>query len=261
MSPTQVPARRGPVPGQAAIGLTLAAALVAAWLATHVYGVFFHRWTPAGILAAPLLIALQCWLNVGLFIIAHDAMHGSLAPFRPRLNRVVGRVCLVVYAGFSYDKLLASHLNHHRHAGTALDPDFHADRPDRFWPWYAAFFRGYFGWREMAFMVALVWTYILVLGASPLNAILLWGVPAILSSLQLFYFGTYLPHRHDETPFSDRHNARSNEFSWLASLLSCFHFGYHHEHHDAPFVPWWRLPDERRVRSDAATDPVAAARP
>ncbi|MFA9473554.1 MAG: fatty acid desaturase [Filomicrobium sp.] len=27
------------------------------------------------------------------------------------------------------------------------------------------------------------------------------------------------------------------------SLLTCFHFGYHHEHHLQPDVPWWRLPD------------------
>ena len=69
-----------------------------------------------------------------------------------------------------------------------------------------------------------------------------WALPALLSSVQLFYFGTFRPHRHDDSPFADDHNARSNGFGWLASLLSCFHFGYHHEHHLAPQVPWWRLP-------------------
>jgi hypothetical protein len=33
--------------GQTAIGLTLAAAIVAGWLALHVYSVFFHVLSPA----------------------------------------------------------------------------------------------------------------------------------------------------------------------------------------------------------------------
>jgi beta-carotene ketolase (CrtW type) len=230
---------------QAAIGLALAAAIVAAWLALHVYGVFLHRWMPLGIVAAPVLIAVQCWLNVGLFIVAHDAMHGSLAPFRPGLNRAVGRLCLVFYAGFSFDRLIGSHFAHHRHSGTDDDPDFHAGEPRRFWPWFATFFLRYFGWREFLTINAVVAAYLFVLGAHPANLLLLWAAPALLSALQLFYFGTYLPHRHDDEPFNDAHNARSNEFSWLLSLLSCFHFGYHHEHHTHPHLPWWRLPRAR----------------
>ncbi len=230
---------------QAAIGLSLAAAIVTAWIACHVYSVFFHRWTLTGIAVAPLLVALQCWLNVGLFIVAHDCMHGSLAPFQPRVNRNVGRLCLALYAGFSYDRLISKHFAHHRFSGTAEDPDFHADEPTQFWPWYVAFFRRYFGWREFAVLAMLLATYLLVFKVSPVNALVLWGVPAILSSFQLFYFGTYLPHRHEDDAFGDDHNARSNDFSWMGSLLTCFHFGYHHEHHDKPNVPWWRLPSER----------------
>ena len=77
---------------------------------------------------------------------------------------------------------------------------------------------------------------------------LFWALPSLLASLQLFYFGTYLPHRRDETPFLDPHQARSNGYSYLASLATCFHFGYHHEHHADPSVPWWRLPAFRDGR-------------
>lgn len=231
---------------QTAFGLGLALALVTAWLCCHVYGVFFHPWTAAGILFAPFLILLQCWLNVGLFIVAHDCMHGSLAPFRPRLNRAVGRLCLALYAGFSYDRLIGKHFAHHRHSGTAEDPDFHAGEPRRFWPWYLAFMRRYFGLREFAVLAALLGTYLIVLQAPPTNALLFWGVPAVLSSLQLFFFGTYLPHRHEEEAFADRHNARSLSLSPVVSLVTCFHFGgFHHEHHDSPSTPWWRLPGAR----------------
>lgn len=233
---------------QTATGIALSAAIICAWLALHVYGVFFHAWTLAGLAAAPLLVALQCWLNVGLFIIAHDCMHGSLAPFRPTINLWVGRLCLFIYAGFSYDGLIARHFDHHRHPGTALDPDFHAEDPEHFWRWYAGFIVRYLDWKPLAIMTAVAAVYQFVLGANTANVLVLWALPAILSSAQLFYFGTYLPHRQEELGFADRHNSRSNDFSWLVSLLTCFHFGYHQEHHEHPHEPWWRLPRTRAGR-------------
>jgi beta-carotene ketolase (CrtW type) len=241
---------------QATIGLLLAAAIAAAWISLHVYGVFFHPLEGGGLLAAPMLVAAICWLNVGLFIVAHDCMHGSLAPRRAKLNRLIGRLMLRLYAGFSFDRLVGKHFDHHRHAGTAHDPDFSEAHPRAFWPWYLAFLRQYFGWRELAVLTSLVAFYLLVLGASYPNLLLFWALPAILSSLQLFLFGTYLPHRAEEQDFTDRHRARSNDYSWTVSLLSCFHFGYHHEHHLAPHVPWWRLPAERarlRAASEASS--------
>jgi beta-carotene ketolase (CrtW type) len=230
---------------QTAIGLSLAAAIVLAWAALHVGSVFFLTLEGAGLAAAPLLVLALCWLNVGLFIVAHDAMHGSLAPGRPRMNLWTGRLALALYAGFSFDRLRAKHFEHHRSPGTADDPDFDADHPSAFWPWYLAFFRQYFGWRELAVLTALVGIYILLLGAPYPNLLLFWALPAILSSLQLFLFGTFLPHRSGADPFSDRHRARSSDHGRLTSLLTCFHFGYHHEHHRSPATPWWRLPAER----------------
>jgi beta-carotene ketolase (CrtW type) len=229
----------------AATGLLLAGLIFGGWLALHVYALFFHPLSGAGLVAAPFMVAAICWLDVGLFIVAHDCMHGSLAPGRPRLNRWIGRAALALYAGFSYDRLLPKHFDHHRRPGTAEDPDFSADHPRHFWRWYWAFFRQYFGVREWLILTALVAFYVLVLRAPYPNLLLFWALPAILSSLQLFLFGTYLPHRADESPFHDHHNARSNDYGRLVSLLTCFHFGYHHEHHRSPGTPWWRLPAER----------------
>lgn len=236
---------------QATIGLLLASGIAAVYIALHIYAVFFLELSGWSIVAAVVLVPVLCWLNVGLFIVAHDCMHGSLAPGRPAVNRWVGRVALALYAGFWFDRFLAKHHAHHRHAGTADDPDFAENHPTRFWPWYLNFFREYFGLRELAVLFAIFWTYLLVLGAPPVNMLLFWGVPSILSSLQLFAFGTYLPHRHEgEAPgaarFEDRHRARSNDYPGWLSLLTCFHFGYHHEHHRAPQLPWWKLPAERR---------------
>lgn len=235
---------------QGAIGVSLAVAVLTAWLALHIYSLFFHGLDGLGLAVAPLLVAALCWLNVGLFIIAHDAMHGSLAPSRPAVNRGFGRVALALYAGFSFDALLPKHHAHHRAPGTEHDPDFSAIHPRHFWPWYLAFMREYFGWKQLVVLSAITAFYLLA-GASYSNLLLLWALPAILSSLQLFYFGTYRPHRQEEQAFSDDHRARSSSFSWLASLVSCYHFGYHHEHHLAPSVPWWRLPAERRSRARA----------
>ena len=230
------------------IGLGLAALIAGAWLSLHVYSVFFHPLEGAGIATAPILILGICWLNVGLFIVAHDCMHGSLAPGRPRVNQWIGRIALALYAGFSFDRLLPKHFDHHRHAGTGADPDFSEDHPRHFWRWYLAFFRQYFCLRELAVLTAAVALYTFVLGAPYPNLLLFWALPAILSSLQLFLFGTFLPHRHADEEFGDRHRARSNDYGWLVSLLTCFHFGYHHEHHRSPHTPWWKLPSER-VRS------------
>ena len=231
-----------------ATGLLLAGLIVAAWMTIHVTAIFLIDWTlPGRIFAAPFVIAVQCWLSVGLFIVAHDTMHGSMLPQYPAINRAIGRFCVFIYAGFSYEKLHENHHAHHRNAGTADDPDFDTEHSAQFWPWYLKFFQYYFGWREFATLTVAVVLYLVILQERFPTMLIFWALPAILSSVQLFYFGTYRPHRVDDIPFADKHRARSNEFSPLLSLLTCFHFGYHHEHHDAPWVPWWKLPAHRAL--------------
>jgi beta-carotene ketolase (CrtW type) len=72
--------------------------------------------------------------------------------------------------------------------------------------------REYFSWREFAILTVVGAIYLTVLDAELVNVLAFWALPAILSSLQLFYFGTYLPHRRGEEPFPDDHQARSNAF-------------------------------------------------
>ena len=71
-----------------------------------------------------------------------------------RVNLWAGRLALALYAGFSFDRLRPKHFDHHESPGTADDPDFSADHPAAFWPWYLAFFRQYFGLRELAVLTA-----------------------------------------------------------------------------------------------------------
>lgn len=263
MTPAALPLRRNAVSRfavhrQASIGLGLAGAIVTAWLMVHIAGVFLLPLDGFGWLLAPVVVGLQCWLSVGLFIVSHDAMHGSLAPFRPRLNRAVGRVVLLLYGGIWYDTLVARHFAHHRAAGTGGDPDFHGDGSTRFWPWFGAFMREYVSLGQLARQTGLAALYLFAFHAAPANLLIFWACPALLSALQLFYFGTYLPHRREEAEFADAHRARSNDFSPLLSLASCFHFGYHHEHHTDPSVPWWRLPASRKAVREGAAMPDRA---
>ena len=233
-------ARRLPLTGPA-----IAAAIASAWLTIHIAGIFFFPLHGMWLAWVPVLIVLQTWLSTGLFITAHDCMHGSFAPGRPRLARAVGRVTLMLYAAIDYDRMLPNHFAHHRHVGTAHDPDFDAAHPTAVLPWFRHFFGGYYTHWQLARIVAVLSAYQLC-GASLLNILLFWAVPALLALGQLFYFGTFLPHRHDDAGFVDRHNARSNRMPrWLSALISFPFCGYHHEHHLRPQVPWWALPQTR----------------
>ncbi len=240
---------------QARVGLALAFFVIGAWAIAHIYGLFFYRWDTTSIITAPLLAGLIGWLFVGLFIVAHDCMHGSLAPHRPAINRAIGRLCLFLYAGFDFDTLERKHHLHHRHSGTPDDPDFEPAARSGLLRWYLGFFMEYFSWRQLVFVTALGSFYLHIAGVETANLIAFWALPAIMSSFQLFYFGTYLPHRPGPAPFADEHRARSNAYGWWLSLLTCFHFGYHHEHHLAPGVPWWRLPEQRGAARDTGPAP------
>ncbi|WP_299193784.1 fatty acid desaturase [uncultured Erythrobacter sp.] len=229
-----------------AVGLVLAALIAGSWLALHAYAMFVFELSWASLPQALVMAAVQCWLSVGVFIVCHDAMHGSLAPGWQRLNAGLASVLLFLYAGFRWRVLRDAHFVHHKLAGHAGDPDFDEDNPASFARWYATFFKRYFGWQSLLFVHAVVGVYWLVIGIPMVQIVLLYGAPALLSSLQLFYFGTYRPHYHRSgEAFADSHNARTDGFGRLASLITCFHFGYHLEHHRRPDVPWWALPSAR----------------
>ena len=233
------------------VSALLAGVIGAAWLAIHVGGIFFWQWRAATAPLAVLLIAVQAWLSTGLFIVAHDCMHGSFAPGHPRANRVVGTLCLAAYAALSFRALRPKHHAHHAAPGTEDDPDFHAGAPRDPLRWFVRFFSGYYTHGQIVRITFAAIAY-MALGASLLNIVAFWAIPALLALAQLFFFGTFLPHRHEDAPFADDHRARGNALSPFASVVTCFHFGtYHHEHHLSPSTPWWRLPHLRSAPARA----------
>jgi beta-carotene ketolase (CrtW type) len=205
----------------------------------------------------PLAILLRSQLHTGLFIVAHDAMHGGLWPSRRRWNDALGAVALLLYAALPYGACRRKHQRHHSASGTAADPDFCVDAEARVWRWYGRFMAGYLSWPQMA---ALLGSWALLFGlfrpGHPwigLNVLLFCTLPLLLSSLQLFVFGTYLPHRPQRAPALAAEPCSLNLPVWL-SLLACYHFGYHREHHDHPTLRWFELPRIRAQRHQLTLD-------
>lgn len=195
---------------------------------------------PIGVRIA--LVALQTFLYTGLFINAHDAMHGAIAPRNPRLNNFIGSLSIACYALFSYKSLLKTHWLHHQHPASETDPDFHNGQHKNPIAWYFQFMLNYWSWTRLLGLVVVFHTLRGLLHVSELNLILFWAIPAIASSVQLFFFGTYLPHREPRGGYQNSSRAQSMNWSTFFSFISCYHFGYHLEHHECPHVPWWALP-------------------
>ncbi|MEO6149050.1 MAG: fatty acid desaturase [Mucilaginibacter sp.] len=212
------------------IGLLIALLVLTCW---SVSIVLLMQWDVD--FANPLtyfFILVQMHLYTGLFITAHDSMHGTVSPNR-KLNDAIGFICTFLYASFWYPKLYTKHHQHHNHVHTTDDPDYHNGG---FAAWYFRFMRNYLSIWQVVIM-AIIFN-VLKLWIPQANLLLFWVAPSLLSTLQLFYFGTYLPHKGEH---DNKHFARSQPRNHVAAFFSCYFFGYHYEHHDSPGTPWWKL--------------------
>lgn len=234
------------------VGAIIAMVIIAAWAASLILLLSLEREQILPLLIPSVL--LQTFLYTGMFITAHDAIHGSVFTRRHRLNAGIGAFCLFVYALFSYRNVREKHFDHHRFPGSLKDPDFHDGKNCSFAQWYFTFMRRYITWRQLIGM-ALVFNILhhlvhLAVG----NLLLFWVLPSLLSTLQLFYFGTYLPHRRPTGGYTNRHHAVSSSLGVFWSFIACWHFGYHWEHHEYPGTPWWKLPEKRRQKHEKQHD-------
>jgi beta-carotene/zeaxanthin 4-ketolase len=198
------------------------------------------------LLGKVLLLLWQTLLYTGLFVTAHDAMHGAAFPLSRTINDRLGTIVLWLYGLFSYRELLHRHALHHQFPASNRDPDYFLGDGQGFWPWYLSFMTRYWSWKRF---FALVVTFHLVhhfFGVAESNLAWGWVYPSVLSSLHLFYFGTYLPHRQPFLGYTDHHCSTTIPRPFVLSLLACYHFGYHHEHHAYTQIPWWQLPQVYR---------------
>ncbi len=186
-------------------------------------------------------ILIQTHLYTGLFITAHDAMHGLVSENK-KLNHAMGWFSALLFSFNFYWKLFPKHHEHHRFVATDKDPDYH--HSDNFFLWYFSFVRQYVTLLQIGLMAITFNLLKLILPTE--NLIVFWMLPAVLSTFQLFYFGTYLPHRGES---DNVHHSSSQSKNHLWAFISCYFFGYHYEHHDSPGTPWWRLWREKERRT------------
>lgn len=197
----------------------------------------------------------QTFLYTGLFITAHDAMHGVVFPSNSKINHLIGAVCVLLYSCFSYKKLLKKHWMHHHNPASVADPDFHNGEQRNFFAWYFQFMKTYFSWRQLLVLMALYNFAARILHIPEDNLNNFFVIPSLLSSVQLFYFGTFLPHREPVGGYTTPSRARTTSLPIWLSFVACYHFGYHEEHHEHPHAAWWQLPEiyEKRLTGACGT--------
>ncbi|MGC1308677.1 MAG: fatty acid desaturase [Phormidesmis sp.] len=228
-------------PSATASGVAVALLILSAW-AISFCTAFSIGAKDIGTSGCILLIPWFTFLYTGLFVTGHDAMHGSVAPGRPRLNRAFGELALFLYGLIPYDKLYQAHTSHHCYPASHYDPDFHDGNQTHPVLWYFRFMNSYWTMRQTVGIFVIYNSLYRVMGVPEANLLVFWAIPSLLSSIQLFYFGTYLVHRQLPDTYSTPLRSNSTYWPYLLSLVTCYHFGYHREHHAFPEVPWWRLP-------------------
>ncbi len=182
-------------------------------------------------------VLFQSYLYTGLFITSHDAMHSTVSSNK-KLNHFIGALSSYLFAGLSYKKLKENHFKHHKSPCSEDDPDFYI-KSQNFFIWFYFFMKRYVTILQII-IVALLFNLLKIF--YPEKSIWFFMVaPALLGTLQLFYFGTYLPHRKPHVENMNPHNARTLKKNHFVAMLSCYFFGYHFEHHDGPHIPWWKL--------------------
>jgi beta-carotene ketolase (CrtW type) len=231
------------------MGVLVAIGIFSSWLLSLIILLPLH-WatTPLWLIVADLLG--RTFLQTGLFIIAHDAMHGSLIPGNRKWNDLYGRIAVWCYGCLPYEHCRRNHHKHHAVPGQIMgDPDFHDGLNAHPFRWYLKFIGEYLPNPHRAVFIC-CWGLIFfsstqLLQVSYTNFLVFGIIPLFISSIQLFFFGTYLPHRAAPGIFGNSPQIQSIDYPIFWSLLACYHFGYHREHHQYPQTPWYALPSRR----------------
>jgi len=231
-------------------GLAIATTIILLWL-TSLVVLFTVDINSLPLVLIVLFVLARSFLQTGLFITTHEAIHQIISPSK-QINNLLGYITSFLYALLPDNILSENHRLHHRYPATDKDPDFYEENPDSYWAWYFNFMKEYQkgrqAWVLLIGMTVIFWTFI-GLQISLANIVLFWLIPILISSLQLFTFGVFLPHKNYPDGYSDSHHARSSTYALFWSFVSCYHFGYHWEHHQYPNLPWYKLPLARQSES------------
>lgn len=226
--------------GNPFLSVGLACLIVTLWAASLVDACTVHLSDTSWLLTI-VRVLVRAFLHTGLFIVTHEAIHHNISQ-NPWINDVFGYTTSFLYAVLPYRVLARNHRLHHQFPGTEKDPDHSISG---FLLWYFQFMKSYqVGWQVWISLAGISFGFsILTALQIPFaNLILFWILPMVASSLQLFTFGIFLPHRKTEEGYHDSHAAQSIGLPVVLSFITCYHFGYHWEHHQYPYLPWYRLP-------------------
>src|SRR5688572_15261119 len=127
-------------------GVLIAGTIISAWFLLLVFLLrypvsFSDAWVY-------VFILLQTHLYTGLFITAHDAMHGVVSSNR-KVNKGIGTLAAFLFAYNWFPRLLPKHHQHHHYVATEKDPDYHVGS---FWAWYFSFLKQYITWWQLLLM-------------------------------------------------------------------------------------------------------------
>jgi beta-carotene ketolase (CrtW type) len=225
------------------LDIGLASLLTALWLMTLIGGLGISlAHTP--LVVTLLVVLVRTFLHTGLFIVTHEAIHRNISR-SSILNDCFGYLTSSLYALLPYGVLARNHRLHHRFPGTHQDPDSAYPCRGDYFSWYIRFMMNYQAngqaWVSV-FGMAIIFCILVFIQIPVLNLFLFWIIPLIGSSFQLFTFGIFLPHRYNNSEHLDQHRALSTKLPVLWSFITCYHFGYHWEHHQYPNLSWYQLP-------------------
>ena len=168
------------------------------------------------------------WQYVGLFIISHDLHHNK----NPNLyENFLGRISLFSYGGFFLNDFSKNHRLHHENPGVVnIDPDF-SDK--NIILWYLNFMKNYISLRQIGIEMS-IYFFAQLNNINIDNLILFWIMPVLLSSIQLFYYGTYLVHNENGI-------IENTKLPKILNTITCYNFGNHSTHHEFPQLEWFEL--------------------
>lgn len=230
--------------------VTMATAVIMGWSSLFHEAVFVVKDITS--VEGMVLVPCLAFMYTGLFITGHDAMHGTVTR-NPMINDMIGHVCTNLYAGFDFNEMRRKHMLHHLNTGIVKDdPDFHKGNPNVY-AWFVSFMLEYFN-KAQVFKLILFVEVLKYNGAPDENIYVYMALCGLLSSIQLFYFGTYIPHRPPADTLDEVMNWEKSKSTTkttrLESFLTCFHFDCHFEHHALPQVPWFELWDVKKKIED-----------
>ena len=210
-------------------------------------GALFLASIPVAFLAIDAHPLAALWLSpwlvfcfTGLFILAHEAIHGTLLPGHPRLGHALGWLFAFAYAGMDYRTLRARHREHHAAPGRAEDPDAH--QSGRFLPHFLGFIYRYLRIWQVALLV-LVGNQLGQAGHTRAMLCAYVG-PVVASTLVVFTVGIFLVH-HPKLwragVADERHRSVGVDLGGAGSLLAILFFNTHWLHHEHPHLTWVQL--------------------